>query len=304
MTLSLADLVAPLEPGEFLRSYWPHRLFTSNDEPGRRLALATLPELSSGRALLARYPKAVSLLHPGGRRSRARNGAEAVEWYESGHTCYLRNVSRHVPALAELEVQLAGELGVPSDALTCEVFCSDGTSGVAMHSDYDVNFSILLAGRKRWRLAPNRHIRNQTSVCLPGATQRDPRQLELADEVPFPDTMPDSAVVVDVQPGGLVFMPRGWWHETAAEGECLQVNVVMKGPHWAAVLARALSEALLEDPAWREYAYGVCGGPEDRRRANDALAALLPAARRWLDGDDADVAERVIAAAGLRHRDR
>ncbi|WP_245599802.1 cupin-like domain-containing protein [Embleya scabrispora] len=40
--------------------------------------------------------------------------------------------------------------------------------------------------------------------------------------------MPKDAHIVDIAAGGLVFVPRGWWHETESRGECLQVNFVVK----------------------------------------------------------------------------
>jgi ribosomal protein L16 Arg81 hydroxylase len=161
-----------------------------------------------------------------------------------------------------------------------------------------VNFAVLLSGSKRWRLAPNEHIRNQTGMCVPSTREApDPSQLELADRQPFPERMPDDALEIDVESGGLVFMPRGWWHETSASGDCLQVNFVMQSPTWASIVARALRRALERDPEWRAYAYDVFGEPNRREEALERLARLLPALREECESLLSGADHREVAAA-------
>lgn len=300
--IDLETLVAPLTPEDFLRDHWPDKPFWSND--GDRLdRLGDVPELESPEAALA-AARAVKVFRPDGQMSVVPDGRAAMPLFKLGLTCYLG--SRHIPGLRASTDRLAAELGMPAGSIDCEVFCSSGKSGAWMHSDYDVNFALLLSGHKSWRLAPNEHIRNQTSMCVPSTREApDPRQLELADRLPFPERMPEDAIEVDVEAGGLVFMPRGWWHETEASGECLQVNFVVQGPTWAAVLGRAVRERLTSDPAWREFAFDIYGPPERRRAAIERLAALLPGVRDVLGDlvgteDPSQLAEALVEAAGYK----
>lgn len=295
MTPTFADLVAPLSVEQFLRDIWPDEVLIERDR--RRLDVFCVQRLSSTSELLEAYSRSVSLLSPHEPRRQADSGKEALRWYEAGYTCYLRSVEAVVPELQALVADLAETIGVPVGAVTCEAFCSRGSSGVAMHSDFDINFAVLLSGRKRWRLAPNTHIRNQTSVCLSGdQAQRDPRQLELADRLPFPEAMPEDCLVADMLPGSLLFMPRGWWHETEAAGDCLQVNLAVKGPDRLSVLTDGLRGILVSYPQWREFADGIAGDGDRRERALAGLAALLPTVREVLRGDDLEVAERLADA--------
>jgi ribosomal protein L16 Arg81 hydroxylase len=202
--------------------------------------------------------------------------------YKLGLTCYLG--TKHISALRESQARLERDLGLPAGSVNCEVFCSSGESGAWMHSDYDVNFALLLSGKKHWRLAPNEHIRNQTSMCVPPSREAPSQlQFELADRQPFPERMPDDSLEIDVEAGGLLFMPRGWWHETKAFGECLQVNFTVQGPSWFSVVNRALRERLMRDADWREFAFGLLGAPERREAAIARFAELLPSLREQLD---------------------
>lgn len=170
-----------------------------------------------------------------------------------------------------------------------------------MHSDYDLNFQLLLRGKKRWRAAPNCNIVNQTNICLPsGRVQRDDFQLKLAHTLPLPERMPDGAITVDIEPGGVVFMPRGYWHQTESTGECFSLNFVVKGPHWISVLCHALENRLISDPEWREYAYGISGNQQRQQAAIGEFASLLQSLKVMLfDRDCRDLATTLVRDARL-----
>jgi ribosomal protein L16 Arg81 hydroxylase len=278
--IDLATLVTPLSKEDFLSEHWPDKPFWSNGGDARLAALSDVPELQSPQDALA-TPRAVKVFRPDGQMAVVPNGEAALPLYKLGLTCYLGTA--HIPALRESRVALARDLGMPEGSFDTELFCSHGDSGAWMHSDFDINFALLLSGKKRWRLAPNQHIRNQTSMCVPPTRDApDPLQLELADKQPFPEEMPEDSLVIDVEAGGLVFMPRGWWHQTEASGDCLQVNFVLQGPFWFSLLARAIRERLVRDADWREYAIGVLAEDERGEAAADRLAELLPTLKEKL----------------------
>ncbi len=279
--IDLPTLVAPLSSEEFMREHWPTQPFWSTGGSERLERLRDVPELESPEVALSKA-RSVKVFRPAGQMSVVPDGKAAMPLYRLGLTCYLG--SRHIPGLNRSTERLAADLGLPSGLIDCEVFCSSGESGAWMHSDYDVNFALLLNGNKRWRMAPNEHIRNQTNMCVPSTREApDALQLDLADRLPFPERMPDDALEVDVEAGGLVFMPRGWWHETEASGDCLQVNFVVQGPTCISVLTHALKERLTKDPDWRAFAFDVFGEPERRDAAMQRFAALLPGLRDQLD---------------------
>lgn len=269
--IDLATIVDPLPKERFMSEHWPSTPYWSND--GRRLdALLDIAELESAEKAISGAPR-VRFFKPDGSIGVV-SGDKAMTVYRLGLTCFVG--CAHIPPLMEAAERLAGDLGMPSGSVTSEIFCSDGESGAAMHSDQDVNFAVLVRGNKRWQIAENRHIRNQTNICRPGSDpDADPMQLEIAERLPFPETMPEDAQVVDMEAGGLLFMPRGWWHQTRSTGECLQVNFVLNRPLWLNVLVDALWERLVRDPEWREFAYDIHGPDARREAALDRFAQLL-----------------------------
>ncbi|MEU4583286.1 cupin domain-containing protein [Kitasatospora aureofaciens] len=300
--MDLQSVVAPVSKEDFLQNYWPHRPLTIPGGSDRLADIKSLPVLTNGETVLDAYPDRVSLMRPDGFWSDASSGADAIEHYRTGHTCYLRRVERYVPEIAALVTSVTEDLGMPAGSFTGEIFCSTAESGVGMHSDYDVNFAMLLKGEKHWRFTPNESIRNQTNICLPSTlSQVDDTQLEFADHLPFPARMPDDAEEVEMRPGGLVFIPRGLWHQTRAVGECIQLNIVMKGPHWVSVLTKALGAKLIKDPDWREYAYGVCGDTSQRESAEALFTELVKKLQADFQSADArQLARTLINDSGIR----
>jgi hypothetical protein len=299
--IDLATIVDPLSVERFLIEHWPAQPYWSNHGDRRLEALLEIPELQSAENAFAGAPR-VRFFKPDGGIGEV-TGEKANVVYRVGLTCTLG--CAHIPPLMDAAEQIAADLGMPSGSVTCEIFCSDGQSGVTMHSDHDVNFAILIRGNKRWRVAENKHIRNQTNVCRPPSDPAsDPSQLELADELPFPEQMPHDSHDVDVQAGGLLFLPRGWWHETQSSGECFQVNFVMNRPLWMGVLTDALANRLMRDPEWREYAYDLFGPGERREAAVNTFAKLLAELGTEFDTDDyRSLAVELIEEARLRPPD-
>ncbi|MEU7059049.1 cupin-like domain-containing protein [Streptomyces sp. NPDC046197] len=282
--IDLDMLVAPLTAEEFLRGHWPHVPGCFAGDPARLTPLMeSIPELASARSTMAVFEDRVSIIRPDGFFANVPNGKAALPFYDAEFTCLLRSAERFLPGLQVAIDQISGELGMPSAGFHCDIFASTGqnssayedASGLAMHSDAEVNLALLLTGRKVWQWAPNEHVRNQTTTVLRGDRQINKSHFTFADKLPFPTSMPGDSSVAEVTSGGMMFMPRGWWHTTKAYGECLQVNFAMIGPTWVSVLTEALSDRLLRDPAWREYAYGIAGAGERRSSAEADFGRLL-----------------------------
>lgn len=296
MDFTLASIIAPLTTDVFMREYWPHKFFATTAPNDRYQALYDIPSLNSAPLLLEKYASPVTLLRNDGFHTRVADGRTAAPFYQQGFTCYLRDVAKYVPELQQMVAGLGREVGLPGSEIKCELFCSNGVSGASMHSDYDINFQLILRGHKRWTVAPNRNIINQTSICLPDRLM-SPHSLQrqLAHSLPFPEEMPDDSITIDLEAGGAVFLPRGFWHQTEAFGECISLNFVIKGPHWISVLCRALENELIGDAAWRDFAYGACGDVTQRQEAVTLFSELLASFREtYLQGDCQELAALLI----------
>ncbi|MEV0123995.1 cupin-like domain-containing protein [Streptomyces sp. NPDC050703] len=294
--MMFADFIAPLTPERFFSDHWPGTPYAGPPGAPPVRLLDAVPQLADAEEVLRSFGGTVSLIQRNGPHARVPCGSDALPMYRAGLTCYMRRAEREFEGLAGLIGDAARRLGLPPDRMSCEIFCSTGTSGVPLHSDFDVNLALLLSGSKRWRIAPNTSIENQTTMCFArDRRQADERQLSYA-HAPFPERMPDDAREFTMEAGGLLFLPRGWWHETYSTGACMQLNLVVKGPHWARVFSGALEERLLESADWREFAYGVAaaeGAGHDA--AVERLAGLITRFRESLAGED----PRALAAGLL-----
>ena len=86
--------------------------------------------------------------------------------------------------------------------------------------------------------------------------------------------MPKLAQTIELKPGSLLFVPRGYWHSTEAKGEALALNFTFTAPTWIDLFTTALRSRLSLSPEWRETASGVCD-PIRRGTAESYLETLL-----------------------------
>lgn len=274
----LKELVNPLAVEEFIEKHWlPNVPAVIHSSLDRFKEFSSLQKLLSLKEFAPHYYGRVSMIHPDGSATDVQSGSEALPYLDKGYTVYFRHIQNHFPEIRGVLDQLASDLSMPPNQFTAEIFTSSGLSGVPFHSDYDLNMSLLLSGeRKEWTYAKNDSISNQTGICMPAdRDQIEPKQMEYLTDVPLPTEMPADSVTGILRPGDLIFMPRGWWHTTHSVGECLCVNFVMKGPHWAHLLSIALEKELVADSQWREYPYWVAVKGEQREVAVKKLAGLI-----------------------------
>ncbi len=52
----------------------------------------------------------------------------------------------------------------------------------------------------------------------------------------------------------MLYVPRGWWHCTEAEGQAMALNFTFSQPSWADLFLMALQSRLVLSSQWRELA--------------------------------------------------
>lgn len=297
-TFGLKELINPVTVESFVKDNWlANKPIVIHSDIKRFENFPFLFNLLSLKEFAPKYHGRVSMIHPDGTSLNVQNGREAVPYLEKGYTVYFRHIQNYFPEIQTVLNQLAKDLGMPANQFTAEIFTSSGISGVPFHSDYDLNFSLLLSGeRKEWKYAENTSILNQTGICMPAnVDQIEPSQLKYLTDKPLPSEMPANSVTGVLKPGDLIFMPRGWWHTTHSVGECLCVNFVMKGPHWAHFLATALEKDLVSKAIWRRYPYGVAANDGRENTAIDVFSELINELKDSLMQEDSkDIAKHLI----------
>jgi hypothetical protein len=281
--LSLQDLIVPVTAPDFIQKHLlAEKHLLASASPRLLAALEAIDEFNNLRELAQRFER-VALLGPNGFRSSVP-GASAMDFYERGDTLYLTNVERVLPGVARLFDPIARELGVQPKDLSIEVFAARNRAVSTLHYDNDMNFQVLLRGRKLWRLQRNAHVR---SPLHSNHTLRVPRDEVFAEKLPFPVGVEDLEDPVEItsKAGTTLFLPLGYWHHAEMSEEAFAVNLVLHPLRWVDAVGRAARRLLVGVPALRVPVFGALGvapGPL-RDSASQSLRVAIAAYKRALD---------------------
>ena len=218
--------------------------------------LIELPFLSSLEALLKSWRCPIEAHLPD-----VRDEASAIETsvqdaqklFDNGMGLLFKEAQVLAPLMEEWLHDLRRELGISQ--LTqgrCLIYVTPDGKGTAPHFDQNINFVLQIYGTKKWIMAPNEHVTNPMSRHTMGQ-HVDPELMSYLEN-PLPTSMPENAESYELKPGSLLFVPRGYWHSTEAEGDALSLNFTYTAPTWIDLLTAALRGRLAQSPEWRETA--------------------------------------------------
>jgi hypothetical protein len=280
-------LFADLPPGEFLKRYFPDRTFISHSDQ----ALKTF----EGMRIAAATPTTILQDFEGcpirlwiDRNSYDVDCLNALTGFRNGGAIYIPNAERVYAELSQFRDQLCAELGVPSSAGSCSIFMSREGATVPMHFDHDFGFNMLVRGQKRWTLAKNDCVVWPT-VGHDASREPLPLLKSYLDRN-LPNTMPPSSVDVEVGPGAVCFIPRGYFHTTFARVDCIALDFAIDPPVWADYIGALVRNHLIAQPRGRESVLGAHNSSifhADFQERLDAVIFSLPhfekAVRLWSD---------------------
>ena len=272
----LAGLVAPHSVTEFLTNGWPDRIFVAHGTPSRLPAFLQRPELADVESL-SRHYRGGPLRFTQGRRYPKMvrlDQVDAMALYRMGLTLQFEDIAPVVEGAASAMGQLEKELGINPGAAKICAFASPVHDGLGVHFDAQDIFSIQLRGRKRFRVAPVETLRYPYGVqYVPGAEPFDELYPQAGNG--FPEIDEARLTTVDMQPGSVLYMPRGTWHSTESDGDSLSVSVGLYVPAALDTILSQLRLLLLQDPAWRRPLYGAWGETAAQKNACASAAELL-----------------------------
>jgi len=282
MQPSLAALIPRRAIPEFLAC-------RADDEPfvvhglGESIApLTGLPLLASLDDLLRSWPNPVQVHLPDiadEASSVDATPADARKLFAAGMGLLFNDIHTLSPELARWLTAIRRDLELP--ALThgrCLVYATPAGKGTAPHFDQNINFVLQLHGTKHWTLAANHHVERPLTRHTMGLAP-DP-ELQTYAGAPLPEQMPADQQTITLEPGSLLFVPRGVWHQTTASSDALSLNFTYSAPTWLDLLGAALRSRLALDRDWRATA--TPSEPEALTTLLTRLAAELP---RWTAAD-------------------
>ena len=290
MKNKLQSILGPNRMSDFYESYTSNLPFLNHHPEDSLKELRDLPFLASLKALLNSWPKSVEAHLPDVRDEASAietNSANANQLFNNGMALLFNEAHDISPVLTEWLHHLRQDLGLSSLTLgRCLIYATPDGKGTAPHFDQNINFVLQISGTKKWRMAPNKSVINPLTRHTMGL-EVIPEMMSYLDQ-PLPVTMPDDSEVFELRPGSLLFVPRGYWHETEATGEALSLNFTYSAPTWIDLLSAALRGRLAQSPEWRETADGLCdpvGRKEAEKRFNYLLSGLVQDLPHWNAGD-------------------
>lgn len=276
MKNGLTALIHPLKMSEFLSNYRENRPFVIHHAPDDLKNLRDLPFLQSLETLLNMWPHHIQAHLPD-----VRDEASAIDVYpkdaqklfNSGMGLLFNDANQISPVLEEWVQKIRADLGLSSLTYGRSlIYATPHGKGTAPHFDQNINFVLQIHGTKKWTLAANTSVANP----LVRHTMGQPIDVEMMSYLqgPMAEEMPAETVSFDLKPGSLLFVPRGVWHSTEADGDALSLNFTFTAPAWVDLFLSVLRSRLILSPEWRETADGV-SDPERRLAAEKKLDYLL-----------------------------
>ena len=272
MKKSLQSLIYPYATSEFFEHYEGNTPLVIHDLGESIRELTALPFLASLETLLASWPKKVDAYLPGiadEDNAIAITTQEALTHFENGRGLLFNDINTISPVLQRRLESLKYELGLSSLTYARNlVYATPAGQGTAPHFDQNINFVLQIHGTKKWWVAPNQHVEGPLSRYTIGLPI-DP-ELGSYTKRAMPEQFPDNGAEFVLQPGSLLFVPRGAWHKTEALTDAFSLNFTFSAPTWIDIVTATLRGRLAQSSEWRETANFVT----DKERVHEAMEKL------------------------------
>lgn len=272
MKPGLAALIHPSTTSDFLAAYEAGEPFVVHHPKEALSDLRDLDFLASLDSLLNMWPHSIQAHLPDLRDEASSidtTPKDAKKLFQNGMGLLFNEAHRISPLLQNWLEKIRADLGISTQTYSrCLIYATPDGKGTAAHFDQNINFVLQIHGTKIWKLASNEHVINPLTRHTMGLEPDAEMDNYLEDDLPT--KMPESTQTVELKPGSVLFVPRGYWHSTEAHGEALALNFTFTAPTWIDLFTNALRSRLALSPEWRETANGVC----DPNRRDDAEAYL------------------------------
>lgn len=274
-TSPVQALIASHSVKDFVTHYWSEKHLVTHGVLARLPEFLRTPELSSFHALASKYRGLINFgSGPNSPHTTATERTSPALLFNMGLSVYLPDLVPYVTGAGAFLRQLEQELGIHEGAARMGAFASPRNDGVACHFDAEEVFSIQLQGSKLFHVA---HVRE---MSYPYGMQFTPGIAPYNDMYPqvnegFPDWKSADFETIEMQPGSVLYMPRGTWHRTEALEDSLSVSIILRPLNAVDCVLEQLRLLLLQDPQWRKPLYGAWGGGNLRAPALAHLRACL-----------------------------
>ena len=278
MRPGLAALIHPHPVSELSARFARDEPFVVHGVRDAVAELLAIPFLASLDALLGAWPDPVQVFLPeiaDEASSISASPHDARKLFASGMGLLFNEAHQYAPGLVPWLDAIRADLGL--SALTqqrCLVYATPAGKGTAPHFDQNVNFVLQVHGTKTWWLAPNTHVERPMTRHTMG--QPVDAELQSYASLPMPTELPADRMEIILEPGSVLFVPRGMWHATRATTDALALNFTFSPPTWIDLFTAAIRGRLAASRDWRETA-----APRSAATFEALLRELADDAQHW-----------------------
>jgi ribosomal protein L16 Arg81 hydroxylase len=256
----LAQFLSPITPQEFLSEYWEKKPLYVRGTPLKFARLFDRQRFD--RAILnvgfdKRKPAPFSIRALWRNRHDLQAGIEigptqVREALASRTTVCVNDITAGDPVLAEFAAHIKRQMHL---ATPVRFNCYLSPDGEGLDTHYDARHATIvqISGSKRWlysRLPATAYPLANALVEKDGRVrhgEHNNRRQKL--DVPTPDESQFAEVLLE--PGDLLYLPPGTWHNAKASGESLALNMAFETVGMLPLLFPELERVLSEKLDWR-----------------------------------------------------
>lgn len=249
-------MFSPLSRLEFIESYLKNEPIVTHKVSGLD-PLFSHPLLESLESLFQKWPGPVNAYQEGTAdevNALPVSCAEARELFQSKRSgLYFDDPNLYDSTIDQFLQELRLDLGLSNLTYARSlIYVIAKGKGTATHFDQNINFVLQISGTKKWWIAANDSVVNP----LVRHTLNHPVDPELQSymKAPFPSEMPNDAREYILEPGSVLFLPRGSWHKTEALSDAISLNFTYSAPSWLDLMTAAIRSRLVQSTQWRETA--------------------------------------------------
>jgi ribosomal protein L16 Arg81 hydroxylase/catechol 2,3-dioxygenase-like lactoylglutathione lyase family enzyme len=271
----LRHLLDPITPEEFLAKYWQRKSLHIPGSPEKFHHLFSREDFS--RAAAHQAAKGITIrasfdsVHKedGVGVHTAIRAEEIDDYFNRGASICADPIDRGDPALAAYAAIIAGQLQYTGH-VSVKAYLSPDGCGFNTHFDTGIATTLQIEGKKRWRfsLNPARPFPRSNALVTSDRqirfVDRLPSSVESWERVQPPDESAFQEVILE--PGDVLCLPAGVWHNAKAIGSSLAINLSFQAVNFFDFLEPLIKGRLLENAEWRR---GVPASIFDPEKASD-----------------------------------
>ncbi len=260
--VGLGNLFGVESLSSILEEHWPNKPLVFHHQESLAPEIWRLPDLQS-------FEQALNIAAPESIFANLPDRNEEYNQIQLGNAADVRkafackmsiSMEPEMPRITELIFWLRSiqrDLGLAQQTFgRCNIYASPDGGRTACHYDQNINFVCQITGEKSWDLAPNAHVANPVTRYTIG-TPLDRSTAAFAKKA-LPRKIPRAGRIrVVLKRGSVLFVPRGYWHQTSSKGESISLNFTYDQVSWAQVMSTAICQRLMKHERWRAAAYGL-----------------------------------------------